>query len=157
MQLWSKQSRDELVEQIAGLRGDIKALKAEREAVTEQLDLTAEITGLKEQISDLEVDESRIKEAHARERREVEHQVGLQRKRQDFEVEAAKRDTELTVREENLHAERERFDRDMDFQRKELQSQIGYLKDLMERLFERLPSISLEGALVGSNGHRNGD
>lgn len=139
----SKVDRDELLEEIAGLRADVKALKKEREAVTEQLALSETVTDLKRRIADLKVDESRLKEQHARERREVEHQVGLQRKRQEFEVEAAKRDTELTVREGNLSAERERFTRDMDFQRGELQNQIGYLKELMEKVFERLPNTSL--------------
>jgi hypothetical protein len=31
MELWTKQRRDKLVDEIAGLRGDIKALKRERE------------------------------------------------------------------------------------------------------------------------------
>jgi chromosome segregation ATPase len=158
MEFLTKQRRDRLSDEIAGLRGDIKALQREREAVSEQISLAGEITDLKQEISDLEIEEGKIREQHAREKREVEHQVGLQRKRQDFEIKAAKRETELTVREENLAAERDRFNRDMEFQREELKNQIGYLKDLMERLFERLPSISLEGSLVGSrNGHSDGN
>lgn len=155
MEFMSKQRRDQLLEEIAKLRGDIKALQQERKAVSEQLGLTEQIADLKKKISDLKADESRITEKHARGMREVEHQVGLQRKRQDFEVEAAKRDTKLSVREGNLEAERERFNRDMEFQRDELKSQIGYLKDLMEKLFDRLPSMSFEGTLVGAgNGKR---
>jgi chromosome segregation ATPase len=159
MELMTKQRRNTLVEEIAGLRGDIKALKREREAVSEELDLSDEVVSLKRQISQLEIDEAKLTEKHARDRREVEHQVGLQRKRQDFEIDAAKRDTELKVREENLKTERERFNRDMDFQREELKNQIGYLKDLMEKLFERLPSASmtLKGALVSANGGRGRD
>ncbi len=158
MEMLTKNRRNQLLDQIAGLRGDIKALKREREVVGEELGLTDEVVSLKRQITELEIAEDKLKERHARERREVEHQVGLQRKRQDFEINAAKRDTELTVREENLQAERERFNRDMDFQREELKNQIGYLKELMEKLFERLPSASmtLKGALVSTNGGRGG-
>ena len=158
MELWTKQRRDKLVDEIAGLRGDIKALKREREGIREELDLADEVVSLKQKISDLKSDESRIHEQHAREKREVQHQVGLQRKRQDFEMESIKRDTELTVREENLDAERERFNRDMGFQRDELKNQISYLKDLMEKVFERLPSVTLRSALVSAgNGRGNGD
>jgi|SRR5215216_1090872 len=159
MELLTRKTREDLIEEIAGLRADVKALQKERVAAREELSLADQITGLKRKIADLKVDESRLKEQHARERREVEHQVGLQRKRQDFEVESAKRETELTVREENLHAEQERFDRDMSFQREELGNQVGYLKDLMEKLFERLPSASmtLKGALVSSGNGRGRD
>lgn len=158
MDLLTKKAKNDLIDEIAGLRVDVKTLTREREAAREELALADQITDLKRQIADLKADESRIREEHARERREVEHQVGLQRKRQEFELESAKRDTELTVREENLHAEQERFDRDMTFQREELGNQVAYLKDLMEKLFERLPSASmtLKGALVSaSNGHRD--
>jgi chromosome segregation ATPase len=157
MELWTKQRRDKLVDEIAGLRGDIKALKREREDIREELDLADEVVNLKQKISDLKSDESRIREQHAREKREVEHQVGLQRKRQDFEMESVKRDTELTVREENLDAERERFNRDMGFQRDELKNQISYLKDLMEKVFERLPSVTLRSALVSAGNGRGDD
>jgi hypothetical protein len=47
----------------------------------------------------------------------------------------------------------------MDFQRKELQSQIGYLKDLMEKVFERLPNttLALDAMVGGGNGRAHDD
>lgn len=152
----TREDKNELVTKIAELRGDIKGLKAERDATREELRLADEVVDLKRKVEDLKIGEDRIKERHARERREVEHDVGLLRKRQEFELEAAKRETQLDVREENLTAERERFERDMNFRTEQLDQQIGYLKELMGKLFERLPSISttLRGALVSaaSNG-----
>lgn len=57
-------------------------------------------------------------------KREVEHKVGLERKRQEFEIQQAKRETEVKVREENLAADKERFKAEMNFQREHLQSEI---------------------------------
>jgi len=153
----TKEDKNELVERIVELRGDIKGLKAEREAAREELALADTVVELKRKVEDLKISEDRINEKHARERREVEHSVGLQRKRQEFELESAKRDTELTVREENLHAEQDRFDRDMNFQREELSKQVMYLKELIEKTFERLPSASmtLKGNLVSADAGRD--
>jgi|GEM_PF-1620824 len=162
MAFLTREDKNELMQQIAGMRGDIKGLRAEREAVREELDLADEIVELKRKIEDLKISEDRLTEKHKRERREVEHDVGLLRKRQEFEVESATRETELTVREENLAADKERFKGEMDFQRTELSKQIDYLKDLMEKVMERLPSASmtLRGTLadVGAgSGRDNGN
>jgi hypothetical protein len=143
MEILTKQTRNKLVDQIAGLRVDVKALKREREQVGEELGLTDQIASLKRQIADLEIGKAKLEEDNARKIREVTHQVGLQRKRQDFEVSSAKRDTALEVREANLAAERDRFERDMTFQREELTRQVDYLKGLMERVLERLPDVSM--------------
>src|SRR3972149_8793970 len=64
--------------------------------------LPGQIVKLKMQISDLEVQRSRREEEVARQERELKHMIGLEKKRQKWEIEVAKKDTSLTVREGNL-------------------------------------------------------
>lgn len=108
------------------------------------LALSKQVKDLRESIAKLEIDKSKLTEAHEREQRETEHMVGLQRKRGEFEVEAAKREATIQVREENLAAERDQFEKQMSFRTEQLDGQITYLQDIMGQVLSRLPSIDVE-------------
>lgn len=112
-------------------------------------DLSAKVKQLREQVENLEIEKGRKEEEFARKQREVEHKVGLERKRQEFEVESAKREAKLTVREENLAADRERFEGQMAFHDKRFTEEVGYLKGLMEQLMARLPDVTVSGEING--------
>lgn len=101
------------------------------------------LADLQKQITKLEVERDKKQEEWDRREREVEHKVGLERKRQEFEIAQAKRETEVKVREENLAADKERFKSEMDFQRKHLEGEIGSLRTLVGQLLERLPSAEI--------------
>jgi hypothetical protein len=98
---------------------------------------------LKKEISQLEIDKAKKTEEFACREREVEHKVGLERKRQEFEISQAKRETEVKVREENLAADKERFKDEMEFQRKHLEGEIGSLRELVTEMLKRLPSAEI--------------
>lgn len=108
-----------------------------------QINSLSSIEDLKRQISQLEIDRDKKKEEFDRREREVEHKVGLERKRQEFEIEQAKRETTVKVREENLAADKDRFKSEMDFQRKHLEGEIGSLRTLVGQLLERVPSAEI--------------
>lgn len=108
------------------------------------LALSKQVKDLRASIAKLEIDKSKLTEAHEREQREIEHMVGLQRKRGEFEVQAAKREATIQVREENLAAERTQFEKQMSFRTEQFDGQITYLQDIMGQVLSRLPSIDVE-------------
>ncbi len=138
----------ELIGEIRGLRKDIVELKARKAVLEREVDLSDEVIRLKRQISDLEINKSKITEQHDREERELRHMIGLEKKRQEVELVQGKRDATLAVREENLAADRKRFEDEMGFQRKRFEEEVGYLKDMMKEILGRLPNV--EVALGGS-------
>jgi len=70
--------------------------------------------------------------------------VGLERKRQEFEIEQAKRETTVAVREENLKADKDRFAEQLKFHEDRFATEVGYLKDMMGQLMERLPTAEIK-------------
>ena len=79
-------------------------------------DLNTKVRALQEQREHALIQKDRKDEEFAKKEREIEHKVGLERTRQKFEVENAKREATVTVREENLTADRDRFEGQMKFQ-----------------------------------------
>lgn len=106
-------------------------------------DLLDTLRTLRQSISSLEIEKGRKQEEFDRRERETEHKVGLERKRSEFEASAAKREATLSVREENLAADRKRFEEQMTFHDKRFTEEVGYLKSLIESLAERLPSLEM--------------
>lgn len=117
-------------------------------------DLSAKVWSLREQVEVLEIEKARKQEEFAREKREIEHKVGLERKRQEFEVTAATREATLAAREENLTADRKRFEDQMKFHEKRFGEEVGYLKGMIEQILGRLPDVSVTGGLPRGKPHR---
>lgn len=136
--------RAELLTEIRGLRRDLAKMKAERDDLREQTLTVEEIVELKKKIVDLEIRRDKLTEDHEREKREVTHMVGLEKKRQSFEIDQAKRETKVTVREENLVADRARFEEQMAFTTDRFEAEVKYLKNLMGQVLERLPTITVD-------------
>jgi len=112
--------------------------------LSETSGLTAEVLALKRQIADLEIQKSQREEEHAKQERELRHMVGLEKKRQEVEIAQAKRDTELTVREGNLAADRKRFDEQLKFNTERFEKMESYLKSMLSDILLRLPNVNLE-------------
>lgn len=103
-----------------------------------------QITDLRGEIETLKIEKARKQEEHAKEERELRHMIGLEKKRQEFEIASATRETTLKVREENLAADKLRFSEEMKFQRERFETEVGYLKDMMKDILERLPNVNME-------------
>lgn len=106
--------------------------------------LSEQVLKLKKEIADLEINKAKQAETHAREERELRHMIGLEKKRQEFEIQQAKRETELSVREGNLKAERERFEQHLKFNTDRFEKMETYLKEMMASILQRLPNINVE-------------
>ncbi len=132
------------------VKGMLRDLENGRKALKEEVSYSTEIIRLKKRITDLEIQEGKIKEGHEKEDRELRHMIGLEKKRQTFEIDQAKRETTVVVREENLGADKARFSDEMKFQRERFTDEVKYLKDLMGEILERLPNISVERLIGGS-------
>lgn len=93
---------------------------------------------LREEIETLKISKGRLEEENAKTLREVEHKVGLERKRQEFELESAKKEATLKVREENLAADQKRFKEQMEFHEKRFSEEVGYLKGMLGQVLVKL-------------------
>jgi hypothetical protein len=123
--------------------GNANLKKAIRDAVSEVNQDAEKAIDLKRKIAAMEVEQAKKAEEWARREREVEHKIGLERKRQEFEITQSKRETTVEVREQNLAADKERFKAEMDFQRKHLEGEISSLRELVNEMMKRLPSAEI--------------
>lgn len=151
-----------LTEEIRTLSKRVASLKGERDSVNEELGLSTRITALEREKTAKEIELDKVKEQHAREKRDIEHMVGLHKTRVTQEIELAKREQTITVREENLKADRDRFEDQMKFMQKRMETELERLNKLTSEILTRLPTVKVDrairetvGAAVNSNG--NGD
>lgn len=140
-----------LSDQVLELRDTIAKLEATLRARGKETELTKTANDLREQIATLTIQKDQIVENNAREKREVTHMVGLERKRQEFEAEQAmkgidqaRKEAVLEVKTENLKLEREAFKKEMDFREERFKKEVGYLKDLMGQILDRLPTVTVD-------------
>ena len=112
-------------------------------------DLNKEARALREKLVTLEIEKDRKDEGFAKKEREIEHKVGLERTRQKFEIENAKREATVTVREENLTADRDRFEGQMKFQNERFTTEVEYLKEMVGQVLKRLPDASIYTEVKG--------
>lgn len=116
-----------------------------RSLPTESLSaLTTDVVRLKQDIVKLEIEKAKKQEEHAREERELRHMIGLEKKRQEVEMEQAKRETTLSVREENLKAERARFEEQLKFNTQRFEQMERYLKEMVGEILSRLPTVTVD-------------
>ena len=86
--------------------------------------------------------------------------VGLHRKRVGQEIELAKREQTISLREENLIADRERFEEQMTFMQNRMEGELERLNGLTSEILERLPKVDwhVEQTLAATrNGSRDAD
>jgi hypothetical protein len=134
---------DELNTNIVQLTERIGELRAEKKELVKLSVLQSERDDLREEINNLKIDKSKIEEKHARELREVEHKIGLQRIQAEHEADNQKKQARLEVREANLEHEKAQFDTNMKFQKEEFDRQAKYLQGLMESVLARLPNVNV--------------
>lgn len=103
----------------------------------------AEILTLKREISDLTIQKSQKEEEFTRRERDLQHMIGLEKKRQEVELTQAKRDATLTVREEALKSEKEEFKRQLEFNSTRFKEHETFIDKTLQAILERLPSINV--------------
>lgn len=113
--------------------------------------LSTELVTLREEVSALKIEKSRLTEEFERRERELKHMVGLEQARQQaertqhrVEIEQASKAATLTVREENLAAERKRFEDQLQFNTERFATMEAYLKEMMGDILKRLPNVNVK-------------
>jgi hypothetical protein len=164
MEKVSVDALDKINEQLKEANRQLKVIEGKKAGTLEETKLNEEIIRLTKEKVNKEIELDKVKETHARERRETEHMIGLERKRQEFEIESAKRDVTLTVREENLKAQQERFEENMQFMRERMEGELTRLNGLTSEILERLPVVKVDrhiketvGAVANGNGKHKDD
>lgn len=125
----------------------LERVEGELKGIKNVTDLSDRVKSLREQCEKMEIEKGRKEEEGQRREREIEHKIGLERKRQEFELTSGKRDAVLQVREENLTADRKRFEEQMKFQEERFTKEVGYLKEMLAEIVKRLPSAEFTARL----------
>lgn len=146
----------ELLDRIERLSKQVAQLKGEKDAIDERRQLIAEKLDLAAEIEQLKIEKGRREEDFARDRREIEHATGLHRKQSEWERKKAVDEAKITVREENLSAERQRFADQIDFQKQQIKAEVDRMEKLITGLMERLPTITVEKSIDFSMSAGNG-
>jgi hypothetical protein len=146
-------NRDEqlqkLTQEIETLSKKIAELKGEQSGTRQIISLTDQVTALKTKIADLDIQRGKKQEEFDRREREVEHKVGLERRRQEQELAAAKREAVVSVREESLTAQQEQFKGQVSFMQERFEYEVRELRNLVSEMLKRLPEVSVEIAREG--------
>jgi len=146
---FGKREISRLEKSISELEKQLRTLNGERDSILEEINLGDKIKQLNERIVTLEIQEAKIKENHEREKREIEHMVGLQRQTMEFEKGSATKDAVLSVREESLNSERVQFEKQMDFITSRFNDEVKYLKDdIIKTLAERIPVVTVDKTIT---------
>lgn len=147
----------DLAKRITDLTKEIACLRGKRDQLHEEFTLSDQVVTLRKELETLKLEKDRKEEKHAREKRETEHLVGLQKKRADQERELAVKEAKLEVREGNLTAKEDMFEERLDAITTQLKEQVDYLRtDIVKSLMERLPIFNVESVLNPQTGNGRG-
>jgi hypothetical protein len=144
----------DLLSEIRGLRQELAVTQRRHEQAQDELKVAKDriealdtIEDLRGQIETLKIEKARKVEDNDRAKREVEHLVGLEKQRADFEKDSAIREAKVAVREEALQAQTDRFDDHIKFMGDRYQEESGYLRDILAQILERLPTVTIDRPL----------
>jgi predicted nucleic acid-binding Zn-ribbon protein len=145
---------DALMIKLGDLKQQVAELSGDRAGHQRAQTLEEELAKLRRDLTDKQIEFDREQEKWDREKREVEHMVGLQQKRSEFDAEAASREATLSVREENLTAQQQRFDEHVKFIEKRFDQQFKSLETLTGQILERMPTTQ---QLITVGASKNGE
>lgn len=139
---------------IIATSGRFKKIVAEsvQQTIRDAEDTHLSLATTRKALAELQIQQARKEEEWARREREIEHKIGLERKRQEFEIEQSKREATVKVQQENLAADKDRFKSEMDFQRTHLQGEVKGLREMVSEMLKRLPSAEIIARIGGKSG-----
>ena len=103
--------------------------------------LEERVKTLTTQLSSLQIEKSRIEEDFTRREREIEHKLGLEKLRQEQDLELGLREQSIKIKEENLTADKARFEAQMKFMTERMSKENDHLKAMMEDILAKLPTV----------------
>lgn len=142
MSWFKKEAPAEEYSEIALLSERIEELTGQIRALGKEKDQTGKVNQLTREITELEISKAKLVEDNAREVREVEHRVGLLQKKQEQDVEHATRMAKLEVQEGNLQTERDRFEKEMAFQREHFTKESENTREILTQVLAALPNVN---------------
>ena len=122
---------------------DKRTLSREIAVLQGQLDALGDVVALRTEVESLKIERSRIEEEFARERREIEHKLGLEKKRQESDLETAIQKADLDAREKWLENQETQFDEKLEWFKKQTQEH----QKLSKEILSRLPKITVKGSV----------
>ena len=141
---------DKLVEAIGEIHRDLVTAKADVAKLSARVDAEVELADLRDQIEAAKRERATLIEGHERSKRETEHSVGLLRKEVDAEkaqaekdFDLARREAELTVRENAVDEQVAKLGEKLEFVTKTLQAQKQEIFDLVKQLIDNLPNMNV--------------
>lgn len=112
--------------------------------LVEELELTEEVVNLKKQVTELEIEKSKKDEEFDRQKREIEHKLGLERKRVEFERQQAVAEAEMKVREGNLDEEKQRVKDQLDFMTARFEKELESMSRMTEKVMNFIPHMNVD-------------
>ena len=154
-------SEDKVLAEIRGMRQQVAELSGEIDGLKKEKGTYAELRKTREELETLKIEKARIVEDNERQERETRHEVGLLRLQVEAEQKIATEEAVLQVREENLQADRTRFEEQMKFTTDRFEKEVGYLHEMIGQVLKRLPYVEvnkrvLEGVAANGNGEGDG-
>lgn len=143
---------DRLSAEIEKLSYEVAKLQGTQKGLGKAAALEAEIVRLKDEVADL-------KREKKEQEREIEHKLGLHRKQIEHEREHLAEDhglavdrAKLDMERDNLTTEREAFEKEMKFRTERFEAEVGYLREISEKILARLPDVNM-AIKVGGGGN----
>lgn len=144
-----KARRASLERQIEQLATTLAEMRGERST----LELERRVEALSREKTELEIAVASVRADAERQEFETEHRLGLHRaqiesERRIMQAEAVSErrravdEARLAVREENLTAERDRFEQEIEFRTKRFEEEAETLRNLTSQILERLPNVT---------------
>ena len=137
-----RKEMDDLTAEVRALKVELRKARQERDDAVALRKAEDELSTIKKEVERQLIKQDRLKEDHERERREIEHKVGLEKKRQEMELKLAKREAIVEVQEQNLDADRKRFEDQMKFTTDRFEAEAQSMHSLMQAILKRLPTVT---------------
>lgn len=125
-------------------------LEEEFTALREVESAAGKVIELQKQIATLNAEKANIEEGFNRKEREIEHKTGLLRLEIEAEQKQVQKAFELRVQEAKLEAKaaamkekEEAFTEKMNFIQTRFTDEVGYLKDMVKQMSDRLPDAAI--------------
>lgn len=136
-------TREAAEEVVRDLRDGLANYRHERELGDEVVRLKRELAELEAQRGEIERSFAEKAEVFETDRRTIEHELGLHKKRVAWEVEEAGARARLEVEQDNLAEAQKAFEARMEFMTDRFEGEVKYQRELAEQLLERLPTAKV--------------
>ena len=113
------------------------------ESISVNLKKLKDVGKLSLELEELKIEKLRREEEYEKRERELEHKVGLERKRQEFEIEQAKREAKVEIKEGNLAEKEKTFEERMAFMTERFEKEVDQYHTQLSSMMEKIPTAEI--------------